>query len=636
MKVWILNHYATSPDMPGGTRHYDFARELSKRGHKVTIMASSFHHGLRLEMKLSERNSYRLENHGGVRFVWLRTVAYSGNGIRRLMNMLSYFRQAVRFGRRVKSPDLTKPDVILGSSVHLFAVLAAYVLARIHHCRFVMEVRDLWPQTLIDTHSFSRWHPAVLLFGLLERFLYRRAEAIVTLLPNSIDYITARGGNPKRIIWIPNGVSLKAGLSHRMAPAPGEQSKGSRGQGFEGSRNRTLEPWNPGTLEPFFLCLYMGGHGQPDGLPVLLDAARVLQQRGEPVRIVLVGDGPSKPGLQSKARRLGLENVEFRDPVPKSKAWSVARMADILIFTTHFTPVHRYGISPNKLADYLAWCKPILFVGNVPNNVVEDAGAGIVVSPFSPEQVADAIHCFRKMPATERAGYGRRGRKYALEQLNIAKLASKLEVALSVKGGRRKAVSGTRLVKRLMDVTGSLVALVLTVPLLGLAALAVRIFMGNPVLFRPRRVGLNDQEFTVYKLRTMRPGDESDEARLTRLGRWLRAWSIDELPQFLNVLRGEMSLVGPRPLPPRYLPRYSPEQVRRHEVKPGITGWAQVHGRNATTWDERMAQDMWYVDHKSLRLDMKILWLTIAKVLKRKGISAPGTATMPEFRGDEG
>jgi sugar transferase EpsL len=189
----------------------------------------------------------------------------------------------------------------------------------------------------------------------------------------------------------------------------------------------------------------------------------------------------------------------------------------------------------------------------------------------------------------------------------------------------------SRLAKEAMDRLGAAVGLLLCLPLLAAVAVAVRATVGRPVLFRQQRPGRGGRPFLMVKFRTMRPGPGSDAERLTRLGRFLRATSLDELPELWNVLRGEMSLVGPRPLLMRYLERYTPEQRRRHEVKPGLTGWAQVNGRNAVDWDQRFALDVWYVDHWSLGLDLHILARTPGAVLRRRGISAPGSATMPEF-----
>lgn len=195
--------------------------------------------------------------------------------------------------------------------------------------------------------------------------------------------------------------------------------------------------------------------------------------------------------------------------------------------------------------------------------------------------------------------------------------------------------------KRTMDLTVSVAALVLLAPVMGLVAGLIFFKMGSPVLFSQERPGMGGRPFRVYKFRTMSEAFDAngqslpDAQRLTALGVLLRKLSVDELPQLLNVLRGDMSLVGPRPLLMAYLPLYSPTQARRHEVRPGITGWAQVNGRNAISWPERFALDVWYVDHQSLVLDVRILWMTLRKVLLRDGISAEGEATMSHFKGEE-
>ncbi len=193
--------------------------------------------------------------------------------------------------------------------------------------------------------------------------------------------------------------------------------------------------------------------------------------------------------------------------------------------------------------------------------------------------------------------------------------------------------------KRVFDFSAAALGLLLLAPLLLVLAVLVRVKLGSPVLFVQERPGRGGRLFHLLKFRTMTDGRDAagqllpDAQRLTPFGRWLRASSLDELPELWNVLRGDMSLVGPRPLLVRYLPRYSPEQARRHEVRPGITGWAQINGRNALNWDEKFRLDVWYVDHRTLGLDLTILCRTVWKVVRREGIAAAGEATMPEFRG---
>ena len=192
--------------------------------------------------------------------------------------------------------------------------------------------------------------------------------------------------------------------------------------------------------------------------------------------------------------------------------------------------------------------------------------------------------------------------------------------------------------RRLLDCGLAVSAIALLAPIMGGVALLVRLKLGVPVLFRQVRPGLGGAPFALYKFRTMTDERDAqgellpDSDRLTALGRFLRSTSLDELPELINVLKGNMSLVGPRPLLMQYLPRYTPEQMRRHEVLPGITGWAQVNGRNSLGWDEKFKLDVWYVDHQSIWLDCRIILLTVWKMLKREGISQPGHATMEEFQ----
>lgn len=197
------------------------------------------------------------------------------------------------------------------------------------------------------------------------------------------------------------------------------------------------------------------------------------------------------------------------------------------------------------------------------------------------------------------------------------------------------------MLKRLIDLTASAAALLILSPLIGTVALLIRMKLGSPVLFRQMRPGKDGKPFAMMKFRSMTDGRDAmgellpDGERLTRFGRWLRSSSVDELPGLWNIVRGDMSLVGPRPLLMDYLPLYSAEQARRHDVKPGLTGWAQVNGRNALSWDQKFALDTWYVDNQSLFLDIRIIAMTVGKVLRRSDISADGEATMPRFTGTE-
>jgi lipopolysaccharide/colanic/teichoic acid biosynthesis glycosyltransferase/glycosyltransferase involved in cell wall biosynthesis len=271
--------------------------------------------------------------------------------------------------------------------------------------------------------------------------------------------------------------------------------------------------------------------------------------------------------------------------------------------------------------------------------VVQDE-TGLIVPPRNSVALARAVTRLLEDPGLARR-MGLQGRARAL-LLYDQKLVQQRFMGVIQNELRRLDLARERTrasACRLRDIVIAGGALLTLAPILVAIAAIIRLSLRASPVFTQLRVGINERPFTLYKFRTMTEDRDSrgillpDELRLTRLGRFLRRTSIDELPQLWNILKGDMSLVGPRPLLPEYLPRYTAFQRRRHEVKPGITGWAQINGRNALTWEEKFNLDVWYVDHQSLRIDFKILWMTLLKVLKREGISQDGHATMPEFMG---
>ncbi|MCL0034154.1 glycosyltransferase family 4 protein [Thermodesulfovibrionales bacterium] len=403
MNIWIFNHYAITPDLPGGTRHFDLSRELVKRGHQVTIFASGFHHHQHREAKLQPKERWRVDNVDGVTFVWLKTFPYQGNDWRRVLNMVSYTLRVWRLGRRLPklAPELEKPNVVIGSSVHLLAVLAAYRVARHYKAKFIMEVRDLWPQTLIDMGEMSERHPLTKLLQMLEKFLYRRAERIITLLPGAGEYIGSRGINKEKIVWIPNGVDL--------------------------SRFAGVDTLQKAKAEGKFKVIYLGAHGRANALDVLLKATKIVQDQGiGDIHFVLVGDGPEKPRLIELAKELGLKNVEFRNPVTKSKVPETLGEADATALILNDLSLYKYGISLNKLFDYLAARKLIILAGNPVNNPVEEAHCGLTVPSRDPKALAEAVIKLYKMPKEERKAIGHRGREYVERHHAIPVLAEKL------------------------------------------------------------------------------------------------------------------------------------------------------------------------------------------------------------------
>jgi glycosyltransferase involved in cell wall biosynthesis len=268
-----------------------------------------------------------------------------------------------------------------------------------------MEVRDLWPQTIIDMGELSARNPIIKALQVLERFLYRRAERIITLSPLAHEYITACGVPRGKIVWIPNGVDLSRSGDFKVSASP--------------------EP------EKVFKVMYLGAHGQANALDVLIQAAKVIQDQGyHEIRFVLVGDGSEKPGLMALAKELGLRNVEFREPVPKSEVPKALREADAFLVQLGGTEVYRYGISSNKLFDFMAAGKPVFSSAAAPQNPVEEAGCGFTIPPRDPNALAEAVIQLYQMSPEERAEMGKRGREYVEKYHDICKLAMQLEEVL--------------------------------------------------------------------------------------------------------------------------------------------------------------------------------------------------------------
>jgi len=405
MNIWIFNHYAHPPDLPGGTRHYDLGRELVQLGHNVTIFATSFHHFTHRETRLGPSEKFKFEEVNGVKFVWVSTPPYQRNDWRRVQNMIAFAVRVLRLGRRIKrrAHGIRRPDVVIGSSPHLFTPLAAYLVSKKHQVPFIMEVRDLWPQSLIDLGGYSERHLLIKTLQALERFLYRQAQQIIVLGPQMKEYIDSYGIDQKKIIWIPSGVDISRFDDFSVHKSPGK----------------------------VFNAMYLSAHGQANALDVLIQAAKIIKDQGiRTIRFVLVGDGPEKHGLITLARELGLDNVEFRDPVPKREVPKTLHEADATIFVLQDIPLYKYGISPNKLFDYLGARKPIVIAGRPASNPVENARCGLTAPPQDPTALADAIIRLYRMPLEDREAMGRRGREYVEKHHSIPLLAKRLERVL--------------------------------------------------------------------------------------------------------------------------------------------------------------------------------------------------------------
>lgn len=400
MRVWIVNQYAVAPDQPGGLRPFALAKELAAAGHDVTLVASSFNHWTRSETRLKEGQDTLVESVDGVRIAWHRTPPYPGSTVRRFFSMLGF---AWRVFRSPVLRGLEPPDAVVGSNPHLFGALAAERLAAEHGSAFAFEVRDIWPQSLIDYGRMSPRHPAIVVMRAIERHLVRRARLIVALMPSARDYFAGMGADPDRVLWLPNGVYLP-----------------------------DLPPVSPLPENDRFTVLFAGIHGVANGLDVVLDAAKSLQDGGNGGRVLFrfLGDGGEKPRLMARASELGLTNVEFADPVSKGQVPAEIARADAGLMILKSSPVFRWGVSPNKLFDYFGAARPVLFSVEAANDPVAEAGAGISVVPDDALALAEGALRLADTPLEERRRMGENGRRYVEERHDLAKLGRQLADAL--------------------------------------------------------------------------------------------------------------------------------------------------------------------------------------------------------------
>lgn len=449
MRIWILNHYASPPDRPAGTRHYEFGRVLAGQGHDVTIFASSFsHHSLR-EERLGRGERMRVEYVSGVRFIWIRTTPYSRNDHRRAVNMLSYAARVVLAQRR-----LERPDVVVGSSVHLAAVAAACVISRVRGTSFAFEVRDLWPQALIDMGELRERGVVARVLRGAERFLYRRAHVVISLLPGATEYIMAAGIPRERVVYVPNAINdlvtvpvTAASATGTRAARPARPGSGPPSSGLPSAPALTASAAGTATLsagaqalverirdwqrEGCLVAGYTGSHGLANGLPVLVEAARVLRDREVAgIALVFVGDGPAKVECERLAADYGLANVLFWPPVPKQAIPAVLDALDVALFALRDGSVARHGLSSNKLFDYLASARPVVSCCGVPEDPVWASGGGVCVPPQSPEAVADALVTLADIGEAGRRELGERGRRWVYQHHGVTALAERFLQAL--------------------------------------------------------------------------------------------------------------------------------------------------------------------------------------------------------------
>ena len=590
-------------DRPGPTRTYDLARRLVQAGHRVSVLTSSAAckggavEGITvtaLDLRTSDRFGYPSAPHAGSAFT--RGLAW-------------------RIWR------IAEVDAVFTTDRPLAALPLLILFCAVRGIPLLLEVREGPPPRAKPGDVLGRRIAAWCARSAFQLAAHI-ARQVVVLSPDMLDVLTAQRIPAAKILLSAPGCDTTL-----FATQPGSSTAAL-----------TAYPH----LAQGFLVVYAGGMNAARDLNPVLDLAAAAQAHAQTgaapnVTFALCGDGPVRGALEARALDLGVlgKTVWFLDPLARQDLPPLLGAATAVISDCGG------GGSLALFFDALAASRPVILAApGWRRDLIEGRGAGLALPENNaPAAARELVDFLKDGDGLRRAN--QQAAALAAGRFNLERIASKIRGLIedSVAVDPRHAVLRRRTLraKRVFDFVVSLTALIVLSPALIALAIAIQINMGGPALFSQMRPGLKGKQFRIYKFRTMTSAKDasgallSDGARLTPFGQFLRRTSLDEVPQLFNVLMGDMSLVGPRPLLPEYMPYYTSEQHRRHDVLPGVTGWAQVNGRNNVTWEEKFALDVYYADNLSLGLDFKILLKTVWIILSGKGVSTDGHATYQRF-----
>lgn len=535
--------------------------------------------------------------------------SHDSSAPRRIANYMSFSASAT-----IASLLVRRPDVVYLYHPPATVAAAAMAMKFLRGVPFVLDVQDLWPDTLRATGMLNGNRALqIVRWGMNQ--IYGAAAHIVVLSPGFKNAIAPITG-PRKITVVPNWA---------------DESKMSYDAATPHTRASDVNaPFGDNAFnDDAFNVVFAGTMGRAQALTTVLEAASKLANEG--VRFVFVGSGIELDRLKREASAQRLSNVVFLPRRPVSAMTPILRGADALLVHLQDDPLFSITI-PSKTQAYLMAGRPILMgVRGDAATLVQESGAGLLFEPENAESLAQAVRQIVRLDQSDRDAMGRRGANFYREQLSLAVGGPAIESVLVAASTERPRSDFAR---RLGDLMLAGIATSILAAPMAAVALLIRRRLGSPVLFRQVRPGRHDRPFQMLKFRTM--SDEKDAGgrllpdaeRLTPLGARIRSLSLDELPTLLNVIRGEMSIVGPRPLLPRYTEYFRPEEARRLDVQPGVTGWAQVNGRNTVSWDARLSMDAWYVKNRSVALDVKIILKTIVNVIRRSGFVADPESLM--------
>jgi sugar transferase EpsL len=513
---------------------------------------------------------------------------------------------------------ITDPPTVCVPTTNPFFLPWLCVLTKPLHGRPVVPlVYDLYPDVLEAGGRATNNGLVTRLIRATNRSLFRRADGIVFIGGQMAAHARSQYGEPRRWTVIETGAASTEFAKAEYSEPPTELERFARGR---------------------ILLSYVGNMGQTHDWETLAAVLPTLvRDHGDRIAVVIAASGPGAEKLRQATQDVSSDVLRFVPPLPDHE-WTRLLCATQISLVT-LRPEARLTCIPSKTFSAMAAGSAIVAVTPYDSDLascIRARDCGEVVEPGDAAGLLKVLTELIEEPS-RLAETRTRARHAVPAHYDMPKLAERwLEFVGAVD---RRPSPWHRLAKRALDASSAAAGLVVAAPLMLATALAVRTSVGSPVLFKQPRAGLNGKRFDMLKFRSMRSplpheqGPQFDAVRLTRVGRFIRKTSLDELPSLFNVLRGDMSLVGPRPLLLSYVNRYSPRQLRRLDAVPGVTGWAQTRGRNATDWNTRFEQDVWYVDHQSLWLDLKILLATVGAVLGQKDIQHGAHATMPEFQG---
>jgi len=594
-RVLLIHQAFASPAEGGGTRHYEFGQRVLSRGHRFTVVASdlSYLSGTPVHQRPGRCDE---ESVDGLHV--LRAYAYPTLHRSFIWRVFSFFTfTASSFLTALRSGPA---DLVMGTSPPIFQAFSAWAVAFLRGRPFLLEIRDLWPEFAIDMGVLK--NPLLIwLSRRLERFLYARATHIVVNCPAYRDYLIPNHVGPLKVSVISNGVDP----SMFDPSAYGERIK---------------DKWQ---LHGKFVVSYAGAIGMANDLGTVIRAADRLQHR-DGIVFVIAGDGKERRNVEADASKRGLGNVIFTGTLSKSEVADLMAASDACIAILKDIPMFRTTY-PNKVFDYMAAGRPtVLAIDGAIRKVIEDSGSGIFVPPGDDKALAEVVLRLAADPDETRA-LGLRAREYVIKHFNRAEQAGEFVALVEQLIRQWKSEQHCfyrNFGKRAFDLMAAIPLTVALLPLLGLVALVVKLTSPGPVFFNQPRLGKLGKVFVAYKFRTMLHRERTHHveiregnAEVTRVGTLLRRFKIDELPQVINVLRGEMSLVGPRPPLPEQIRDYDRKTLRRLVATPGLTGLAQVNGGTRMSWPERWEYDLRYVRELSFGLDLSILLRTVMVVL---------------------